>query len=211
MAKRVAEQARASSNNSGRYTLQHMRGIGVQIDALLSWHCSMEMYRRSIERQLALLAACMHAEDVALLPCNVFLLLEMRGSGGLSTPLEQIASVLAEVGYWKPAGKVQTYHPRDGYFLGRSAQKLFDDFAALDGRVRQLHAHLSSIKECWHMKPEASPQDVFERVAMGAAEDRAEIQARVDAIVELLEEPSAGRRLIVAIRRLIGSRGFIGR
>ena len=203
MAKYVAMQTKASSNNLERYTSQAIRQIGARVEALLSWHSSLEMYRRSIERQLALLAACMHTEDVSLLPSSVFLLVEMRGSGGLSVPLEQIALVLSEVGYWKSSRYAQTYHPRDVYSLGRSAQRLFDDYAALDGRVRQLHAHLSSIREYWHMKPEATPQEVFEGVAMVATEDRAEIQAGVDAIVDLLEQPSKYRwfvRLVDALR-----------
>lgn len=204
MAKHMATQAKASSNNLERDTSQALRNIGTQVEALLSQHSSLEMYRRSIERQLALLAARMHTEDVSLLPCRVFLLVEMRGIGGLSAPLEQIACVLAEVEYWKPSRYVQTYHPQDVYSLGRSAQRLFDDYAALDGRVRQLHAHLSYIRAYWHMKPEAPPQEVFERVAMAAAEGRAGIEERVEAIVDLLELQSPGQRLIVAIRRLIG-------
>ncbi len=125
-------------------TLQHVES---QVEALLSQHGNLELHRRSIERQLGLIATLIHEEKVPLTPCRVFLLLELRGSGGMSAHLEQIAHILREVGYWKPSARVQNYHRQDVYSLGRSAQKLFDDCAALDRRVKQLQSSLEQSKQ----------------------------------------------------------------
>ncbi|HEY6541597.1 MAG TPA: hypothetical protein VIZ18_11690 [Ktedonobacteraceae bacterium] len=126
---------------------ENLQHIESQVEALLSQHSNLELYRRSIERQLGLIAAQIHEENVPLIPCRVFLLLELRGSGGVGAHLEQIARILREVGYWKPPARVQNYHRQDVYSLGRSTQKLFDDYAALDRRVKQLQAPLERRKE----------------------------------------------------------------
>jgi hypothetical protein len=187
MAHRVAWQPNPSSSWEQRYTPETLRRIGAQVETLLSRHSNLQLYRRSIKRQLALIAAQIRAEDVLLLPRSVFLLLEMRGSGGVSAPLEQVARILGEAGYWKPPAHVQDYHRQDVYSLGQGAQRLFDEYAALDRRVKQLHAQLGCIKEHRHMKAETTPQEVFAGLAMAA--DGAEIQASVDVVVELLEQP----------------------
>ncbi len=183
---RVALQPDHSSTRSQGYPPETLRHIGVQVAAVLSRHSSLQMYKRSIERQFALMAAQLHEEEVELLPHRVFLLVEMRGSGGMSTPLAQIASILGEVGYWKPPTHVQHYHRQDVYYLGKSTQKLFDDYAVLDKRVKQLHTQLGYIKQDRHMKPETTPHEVLEGLAMAA--DRAKVQAEVDAVVGLLEQ-----------------------
>jgi hypothetical protein len=146
MSNRVTLQPNPSSTRLERYTPETLRHIGIQVEALLSRHSSLEMYRRSIEWQLALMAAQIHEDDVLLLPRSVFLLVEMRGSGGVSAQLEQIARILGEVGYWKPPVHVQNYRRQDVYHLGESAQRLFDDYTVLDERVKQLHAQLGHLK-----------------------------------------------------------------
>ena len=185
MAHRVAWQPNLSSNGEQRHTPETLRRIRAQVEALLSRHSNLEMYKRSIERQLALIAAQIRAEDVLLLPRSVVLLLEMRGSGGVSAPLEQVARILGEAGYWKPPAHVQDYQGPDVYYLGQSAQRLFDDYAALDGRVKQLHAQLGCIQEDRCMEPEMTPQEVF--AGLATASDGAKVQARVDAVIGLLE------------------------
>lgn len=123
-------------------SLETLQRAESQLESLLSQYRNLELHRRSIERQLGLIAAYIHEENVPLIPCRVFLLLELRGSGGVGAHLEQIAHILCEVGYWKPPARVQNYHRQDVYHLGRSAQKLFDDYAALDWRIIQLQALL---------------------------------------------------------------------
>ncbi len=180
------------------YPPETLRHIGRQVEALLSRHSNLELYRGSIERQLGLIAAHIHEENVLLIPCRVFLLLELRGSGGVSAHLAQIARILREVGYWKPAARVQEYHRQDVYHLGRSAQQLFDDYAALDRRVQQLQALLGHIKEYRRMAPETGPQAVFEDLAMTS--DGANVLEKADAVVELLAQTNpAGwfRRLFI--------------
>jgi hypothetical protein len=138
MSFRIKARPDPPSTQPDHYPPETQRHIGSQVDALLSQHSNLWLYRRSIERQLGLIAAHIHEENVPLIPCRVFLLLELRGSGGVSAHLEQIARILREVGYWKPQARVQNYHRQDVYHLGKSAQKLFDDCAALDRRVKQL-------------------------------------------------------------------------
>ena len=154
---RTTLQPGSSSAPQHMYTPEALRHIGTQIEALVSQHSSLEMYRRSIERQLFSIAAQIQEQDVALIPRTVFLLLEMRGSGGVSNQLEQIARILHEVGYWKPRVRVQNYHRQDVYQLGKSAQKLFDDYTKLDRRIRELHARLGNIKQCRQLQPETTP------------------------------------------------------
>ncbi len=169
-----------------RSTSETLRHIGTQVQALVSQHSSLTIYKRAIERQLASIAAQIKEQDVVLIPRNVFLLLEMRGSGGVCDQLEQIARIVHEEGYWKPQERVQNYNRQDVYSLGKSAQSLFDDYAVLDRRVEQLHARLGDIKERRQMEAETTPQGVFECLA--ATADVASVQSEVDAIVELLEQ-----------------------
>lgn len=123
-----------------------LRRVESQVGLLLSQHSNLELHRRSIERQLGLIAAHVHEENVPLIPCKVFLLLELRGSGGVCASLAQIARILCEVGYWKPRVSAWNYRPQDVYHLGRSAQKLFDDYTALDWKIQQLQAQVEKIK-----------------------------------------------------------------
>lgn len=184
MSFRIKERADPSYALQEYYSPENLRHIGRQVEALLSQHSNLELYRRSIERQLGLITAQIREENVLLTPCKVFLLLELRGSGGVSVHLEQIAHILREVGYWKLRVRVQDYHRQDVYHLGRSAQKLFDDYAALDRRVKQLQILLGHIKEYRCMEPETSPQAVFEGLLM--ASEGAIALGKVDAVVELL-------------------------
>lgn len=186
MSNHVALQPNTLSTCREKYSPEMLQHIGMQVEALVSQHSSLEMYRRSIERQLAFVAAQIQEEGIVLLPRNVFLLLELRGSGGVSTSLEQIAHILGEVGYWKPSVHVENYYRQDVYRLGKSAQRLFDDYEVLNRRVEQLHAQLRHIKDLWNMELETTPQKVFEGLAM--ATERVKAQAGVDAIVELLEQ-----------------------
>jgi hypothetical protein len=151
----------------------------------MSQYSSLKMYKRAIERQLAAIAARISEHDGMLLPRAVFLLLEMRGSGGVSAQLEQIARVVDEQGYWKPRGHVPNYHRQDVYHLGKSVQRLFDDSSALERRIEQVQAQLRHIKQCRQMVVETTPQEVFEELA--ASPDLVSIQNGVDAIVQLLE------------------------
>lgn len=183
---RTTLQPGSSSAPQHMYTPEALRHIGTQIEALVSQHSSLEMYRRSIERQLFSIAAQIQEQDVALIPRTVFLLLEMRGSGGVSNQLEQIARILHEVGYWKPRVRVQNYYRQDVYQLGKSAQKLFDDYTKLDRRVRQLNARLGNIKQCRQLQSQTTPQAIFE--ALAAIPDGARIKGEVDAIINLLEK-----------------------
>jgi hypothetical protein len=190
----VALRAELSTVYPESYSPEALWRIGRQVEALLSQHSSLEMYRRSIEWQLGLIAAQIHAEeDVLLTPHSVFLLLELRGSGGVSAQLEQIARTLREVGYWKPPAHVQDYHRQDVYRLGKSAQQLFDDYAKVDLRVRQLNALIARIKEQRRMNPRTTPQEVFEELA--ADPDCAQLRGEIDAVVELLGHTQYGVRL----------------
>lgn len=188
MSKRVALQPGPTSTWLEKYTPEALQHMGGQVDALLSRHSGLGMYKRAIERQLAAMAVQIHEDDVLLVPRSVFMLLEIRGSGGVSAPLEQIARTLSEVGYWKPSVHVQHYHRQDVYHLGKSAQRLFDDYTTLDKRVERLHAQLEHLKEQLHMGPETPPQEVCAGLAM--AVDGAQAQAEVDAVVDLLEQAS---------------------
>ena len=191
----VALRVEPSTVYAESYSPEALRRIGRQAEALLSQHSSLEMYRRSIEWQLGLIAAQIHAEeDVLLTPHSVFLLLEMRGSGGVSAQLEQIARILREVGYWKPPAHVQDYHRQDVYHLGESAQQLFDDYAQLDRQVRQLNALVARIKEQRRMRTWTTPQEVFEGLAADA--DCAQLQGKIDAVAELLGRPQHGWPLV---------------
>ena len=192
------------STGPNKYTPETLRHIGTQVEALASRHSSLQMHKQAIERQLDSIAAQIHEPDVALIPRNVFLLLEMRGSGGVSAQLEQIACILHEEGYWKPRGRVQHYHQQDVYQLGKSAQKLFDDYAVVDRRVEQLHARLEHIKECRRMRSETTPQEVFECLA--TASDLTSVQGEVDAMVNLLEQasrPGWFKRLFVKVLKAV--------
>jgi hypothetical protein len=175
-----------SSTGLARSTPETLRHIGTEVEALTHQHSGLKIHKRAIERQLTSIAAQIHEEDVVLLPRTVFLLLETRGSGGVSAQLEQIARILHEQGYWKPQERVQHYSRQDVYHLGKSAQRLFDDYAALDWQVEQLQARLEHIKERQQMPSETTPQGVFEGLA--AAADTAKVQGEVDAIIELLEQ-----------------------
>jgi hypothetical protein len=182
----VALHPNPSSTWPEIYTPETLRQIGTQVEALMSYHNSLEIHKRSIERQLASIAIQIQEQDVVLIPRTVFLLLEMRGSGGVSDQLEQIACILHEEGYWKPRERVQNYHRQDVYQLGKSAQRLLDDYAVLDRRVEQLHTRLGHIKERRQMESEMTPQQMFDCLA--AASDIASVQGNVDAIVQLLEQ-----------------------
>lgn len=129
---------------SEKYSSETLRRIGRQVEALLSQHSSLEIYRRSVQWQLGLIAEQMQEDDVLLVPCRVFHLLETRGDTEVSAHLEQIARILREAGYWQREAREQDYHRLDVYQLGKSAQKLFDDCAALDRQVRQLQGGLIS-------------------------------------------------------------------
>ena len=129
-----------------------LRHIGIQVESLISKQSSLKMHKQAIERQLAAIATRISEHDGVLLPRSVFRLLEMRGSGGVSAQLEQIARIVDEQGYWKPQGHVPNYHGQDVYHLGKGAQRLFDGSTVLDLRIQQLHAHLRRhIKQCRQM------------------------------------------------------------
>src|SRR5438874_1578163 len=102
MYKRVALRQNSATALPNKYASETLRQIGTQVEALMSRHSSLETYRRSIERQLSSIGAQIHEQDIVLNPRTVFLLLEMRGSGGVSNQLEHIARILHEQGYWKP-------------------------------------------------------------------------------------------------------------
>jgi hypothetical protein len=161
-----------------------LRHIGMQVETLMSQYCSLKLHKRAIERQLAAIAARISEHDGVLLPRSVFLLLEMRGSGGVRAQLEQIARIVEEQGYWKPQGHVPNYHRQDVYHLGRSAQRLFDDATALERRIEQVQAQLRHIKQCRQMGSDTTPQELFEELAV--TPDLVSVQNGVDAIVQLL-------------------------
>ena len=185
MYRHVALQQNQPSQRPVKYTPETLRNIGIQIEALASQHASLKIHKRAIKRQLTTIAARIHEQDVALIPQNIFLLLEIRGSGGVSAQLGQIAHIVHEHGYWKPQHHVQSYHRQDVYYLGKSAQKLFDDYAALDWRVEQLHVRLARIKQLQRMGSDMTPTQVFDCLA---ASNIASVQNEVDAIAQLLEQ-----------------------
>jgi hypothetical protein len=183
---RLTSQTHPSSTWSALYPPETLRQIGTQIEAVMSQHSSLEVHKQAIERQLASIAARINEQEAALIPHDIFLLLELRGSGQVSEQLEQIGRILHEEGYWKPRGRVQYYSQQDVYQLGKSTQKLFDDYAALHPRVEQMYVRLEAIKERRQMTPERTPQEVFE--CLGTTVDCSSIQAEVDAMVALLEQ-----------------------
>jgi len=185
MSHRVIVQSDPSSTQPATYSPQMLRHIGIQVESLMSKQSSLKMHKQAIERQLAAIATRISEHDGVLLPRSVFRLLEMRGSGGVSVQLEQIARIVDEQGYWKPQGHAPNYHRQDVYHLGKSAQRLFDDSIALDLRIEQVHAQLMHIKQCRQIVAETTPQEVFEELA--ASPDLVSIQNGVDAIVQLLE------------------------
>jgi hypothetical protein len=185
MYNRVASQPDPSSRRPTRYTPETLRHIGIQVEALVSQHGSLKIHKRAIERQLTAIAARISKQDGVLNPHNIFLLLEIRGSGGVSAQLEQIAHIVHEHGYWKPQQHVQDYHRQDVYYLGKSVQKLFDDDTALDWRVEQLRVRLGHIKQLRHMASEMTPTQVFECLA---ASNIVPVQSEVDAVAQLLEQ-----------------------
>jgi hypothetical protein len=161
-----------------------LRHIGMQVETLMSQYSSLKIHKRAIERQLAAIAARISEHDGVLLPRSVFLLLELRGSGGVRAQLEQIARIVDEQGYWKPQWHVANYHRQDVYHLGQSAQRLFDDYKALERRIEQVQAHLRHIKQCRQMGSDTTPQEVFGDLA--STPDLVSVQNGVDAIVQLL-------------------------
>ena len=168
MYERVGGPPDDASGWSARYTAETLRHIGRQVEALMIQYSSLQLHKRVIERHLASMAAQIHEPDVILTPRAVFLLLEMRGSGGGSDHLEQIARIVEEQGYWKPHERVQSYHRQDVYQLGKSAQQLFDDYLMLARRVEHLQAALQNIKQHRHLAAETAPQQVFDSLAADA-------------------------------------------
>ena len=145
---------RVASKLTAKYHPETLRRVGTQVEALISQHSSLLIHKRAIERQLSSIAASIKEQVLVLIPRNVFLLLEMRGSGGVSNQLEQITHIVREEGYWIPRVRVQNYYRQDVYRLGKSVQRLFDDFAVLHQRVEQFNARLWHIKKCQQMQPE---------------------------------------------------------
>jgi hypothetical protein len=193
---RLTSQTHPSSTWSALYPPETLRQIGTQVEAVMSQHSSLGVHKQAIERQLASIAARINEQEGALIPRDIFLLLELRGSGQVSEQLEQIARILHEEGYWKPRGRVQYYSQQDVYQLGKSIQKLFDDYAALHQRAEQMCVRLEAIKEHRQMTPEVTPQGVF--ACLATTVDCSSIQAEVDAMVALLEQanrPGWFRRL----------------
>lgn len=170
-------------NRSPSETLHHVER---QVEALISQQSSLQIHKRAIEKQLASIADQIHEPDVMLTPQTVFLLLEIRGSGGVIDQLEQIAHIVDEEGYWKPGGSVQNYRLRDVYLLGRSAQRLFDTFAVIDRCVQQVYAHLWYIKQRWQMETEASVHAIFTYLA--ATIESAEVQEEINSLVRLIDQ-----------------------
>lgn len=163
-----------------------LQDVERQFEALISQQSSLALHKRAIEKQLASIANQIHEPDVILTPHTVFLLLEIRGSGGVSEQLEQIAHIVGEEGYWKPGGSVQNYRLRDIYLLGRSAQRLFDTFAIIDRYVKQVYAILRYIKQHWQMGAEASLHTVF--ASLESTIETAEVQEEIISLVKLIDE-----------------------
>lgn len=202
MDSQVVFQPDSLSPRLEKYTAEALKHIGRQVEAQISRHSSLRLHKLAIEQQLRAIAAQIHEPVGVLIPGNIFLLLEMRGSGGVSEQLEQIARILHEQSYWKPQGRVHTYHRQDVYQLGKSTQRFFDDFAQLDQRVEQVHARLADIKQRRHLVAETTPQRVFDALATGA--DRISVQGEVDSIIDLLQathQPRWFRWLFVHRRR----------
>ena len=181
----VVLQPDSSSPGLEKYTPETLKQIGRQVEAQISRHSSLKLHKRAIEQQLTSIAAQIHEPVGVLIPGTIFLLLELRGSGGVSGHLEQIARILHEQGYWKPQGRVQNYHRQDVYQLGESTQRLFDDFAQLDQRAEQVHARLADIKQRRQLAAETTPQKVFDALATVA--DRISVRGEIDMIVDLLQ------------------------
>ncbi len=169
-----------------RFPSETLRHIEMQVEALINQQSSLTIHKRAIEKQLASIAAYIHEPDVMLTPHTVFLLLEMRGSGGVSEQLEHIAHIVHEQGYWKPSGRVQNYRLYEIYLLGQSAQRLFDTFAIIDRCVQQLYAYLWYIKQHRQMEPETSLREVF--AGLAAAIDTAEVQDEINSLVKLIDQ-----------------------
>ena len=87
---------------------ERLRHIGTEIETLMSQLSGLQGHKRAIERQLASIADQIHAHNEALTPGNIFLLLEIRGSAGVSQQLEQIAHILHEDGYGSGEGALRT-------------------------------------------------------------------------------------------------------
>ncbi|GAC1392984.1 MAG: hypothetical protein NVS4B11_00680 [Ktedonobacteraceae bacterium] len=194
----VVERSKLSSRWLTRSPSETLRHIETQAEVLISQHSSLMIHKRAIERQLASIAAQIHEPDVELTPRSVFLLLELRGSGGVGEQLEQIAHIVHEQGYWKPNGHIQNYRLQDIYHLGKSVQRLFDDYMVVDRRIEELHAWLGHMKQCRHIGAETTPQEIC--ACLAVAMDTAEVQGEVNAIVDLLEQatrPGWFRQLFV--------------
>jgi len=185
MFRHVSVQSDPSSTQPAKYSPQMLRHIGIQVESLMSKQSSLKMHKQAIERQLAAIAARISEHDGVLLPRSVFLLLESRGSGGVSTQLEQIAHIVHEQGYWKPQGHVPNYHRQDVYRLGKSAQRLFDDYKELDRQVEHVHALLGDIKQRRQLPTETTPKSVFDALASSA--NMLSVQGEIDMIVDLLQ------------------------
>ena len=98
------------------------------------------------------------------------------------------------------SGSFFNYHRQDVYHLGQSAQRLFDDSAALDQRIEQVQAQLGHIKQCRQMGSDTTPQEVFGELA--STPDLVSVQNGVDAIVQLLgpTKPSGWFRWLLVLR-----------
>jgi hypothetical protein len=188
MAYRVSWGHGPSSTQSERHHPEALQCLGSRIEALLSRNSSLQNYRHSLERQLAVLVARLGTQRVELVPRSVFLLLELRGSGGMSMPLEQIARILEELGYWQPGRPIRAYLRPDVYHLGLSAQQLFDDATALERRVRQIQAEVEWLREQKHLPPETTTHEVFADLEMTM--DAAPVRAALDQIASLLDPPN---------------------
>jgi len=189
---RIKTQPDPSSPRPVKYSPEMLWHIGTQVETLMSRYSSLKMHKRAIERQLAAIAARISEHGGVLLPRSVFLLLEMRGSGGVRAQLEQIARIVEEQGYWKPQEHVPNYHRQDVSHLGQSAQRLFDDATALERRIEHVQAHLRHIKQGRQMASDTAPQEVFEELA--ASPDPVSVQSEVNAVVHLLGKAQQSRR-----------------
>ncbi|GAC1464513.1 MAG: hypothetical protein PVS3B3_27760 [Ktedonobacteraceae bacterium] len=185
---RIVERSKLSARwpaSSPTETPQH---IETQVEVLISLHSSLMIHKRAIERQLASIASEIHEPDVELTPHTIFLLLEIRGSGGVGEQLEQIAHIVHEQGYWKPNGYVQNYRLQDIYYLGKSVQRLFDDYTVVDRRIEELHSWLGHMQQCRQIGTETIPQYLYECLAV--AMDTSEVYEEVNTIVNRLGQPT---------------------